>query len=95
MKLLHKVSGITLLLLLAGCSTATQPTASSVECTEPRLQMCAEIYQPVCAKRDTGVRCVTTPCASTEWVTKSNACSACADKKVYGFVNNGCPVNDK
>ncbi len=95
MQLVYKLSGIILLLLLNACSTATQAPVSMVECTEPRPQMCAEIYQPVCAKRDTGVRCVTTPCASTEWVTKGNACSACSDKKVFGFVNNACPKNDK
>ena len=27
---------------------------------------------------DTGIRCITTPCPSTEQVTKSSSCSACA-----------------
>ncbi len=59
-------------------------------CKDPRPQMCTKEYRPVCAKRDTGVRCVTTPCPSEEWVTKGNACTACADEKVFGFKLGAC-----
>lgn len=63
---------------------------AATQCKSPRRQMCTKEYRPVCATRDTGVRCVTTPCPSTEQVTKSNACSACADEKVFSYVEGKC-----
>ena len=94
-----------LLLLLAACSQA--PVASEppppadppkeekkapVMCTDPRPQVCTAIYAPVCATRDTGVRCVTTPCPSSEQVTKASSCSACSDPKVISYVDGECPA---
>ena len=69
----------------------TKPVIVYSECKEPRSVMCTREYRPVCAKRDTGIRCVTTPCPSTDTVTKSNACTACADPKVYGYTMGACP----
>ena len=60
-----------------------------VQCTTPRPEICYELYQPVCATRDNGVRCLTTPCPSTEIATYSNDCKACADPAVQGFVSGG------
>ena len=60
-----------------------------VQCSTPRPEICYELYQPVCATRDNGVRCVTTPCPSTEVATYSNDCKACADPAVQGFVSGG------
>lgn len=60
------------------------------ECTEPRPEICTTEYFPVCASRDTGVRCVTTPCPSTENKTYSTACTACVDPKVHGYVMGAC-----
>jgi len=60
------------------------------QCKDPRPQMCTKEYRPVCATRDTGVRCVTTPCPSTELVTKGNACTACADEKVFSYIEGAC-----
>jgi len=68
----------------------TPEISSSVECKSPRNKMCTREYRPVCATRDTGIRCVTTPCPSTEQVTKSNACSACADEKVFSYIEGAC-----
>ena len=66
-------------------------TSSSYKaCKSPRPEMCTHQFQPVCAKRDTGVRCFTTPCPSTEKATYGNACSACADKKVIGYIEGVC-----
>ncbi len=78
-----------------GISTAepvvTVPESSvQTDCKSPRRQMCTREYRPVCAIRDTGVRCVTTPCPSTEKVTKSNACTACADEKVFSYTPGSC-----
>jgi len=57
---------------------------------EDRPQMCTREYRPVCALVDTGTRCITTPCPSTEWKTHSNACEACANKPVIGFIPEAC-----
>lgn len=63
-----------------------------IACTEPRPQACTMDYRPVCATRDTGIRCVTTPCPSSEQKTFGNACSACSDPKVSQYVNGECPA---
>ena len=92
--------------LLLSCQSHKQPGTDSVpvsppvvtvpvsstqtQCKNPRSQMCTREYRPVCATRDTGVRCVTTPCPSAEQVTKSNACTACADEKVFSYVEGAC-----
>jgi hypothetical protein len=59
-------------------------------CHEPRPEMCAQMYDPVCAQRDTGIRCVTTPCDSSEAREYSNACEACRDPKVVSYVPGPC-----
>ncbi len=64
--------------------------ASLVQCNTPRPEICYEVYQPVCAVRDTGVRCITTPCPSTEKMTYPNDCKACSDPTVHGFQRGDC-----
>jgi hypothetical protein len=96
-----------LILLLAACSqapvasepvppppadTASQAKNEPVMCAEPRTKMCTTIYQPVCATRDTGVRCIKAPCPSEEKVTRSSACNACSDPKVISYVPGECPA---
>ena len=61
-----------------------------VECVPPRPEMCTRDWRPVCGRRDTGVRCVTTPCPSWETKTYGNACSACADPGVHGWRPGEC-----
>ena len=67
------------------------PISVYTKCKDPRSEVCTREFRPVCGKVDTGIRCVTTPCPSTENKTYSNACTACADPKVYGFWKNACP----
>ena len=67
-------------------SEAAKPTA----CTNPRPQACTTDYRPVCATRDTGIRCVSAPCPSSEKRTYSNGCGACSDPKVSGYVPEAC-----
>jgi len=69
-----------------------QEPGAPAMCTDPRPEVCTMIYDPVCATRDTGVRCITTPCPSTEQVTKSSACNACSDPKVISWVKGECPA---
>ena len=94
-KLLRIVVGIIFIILgIAGCETATVDTSADItidtECQDPRPDMCTEEYRPVCALRDTGVRCVTTPCPSAEWKTYGNACAACSDTDVMGYRLEEC-----
>lgn len=69
----------------------TKPTGIYTECKDPRTKACTREFRPVCGRVDTGVRCVTTPCPSTENKTYSNFCTACADADVYGYWKNACP----
>ncbi len=72
-----------------------QSTEEPTTCTDPRREMCTREYRPVCADVDTGIRCIKAPCPSTEKKTYSNACTACADKKVMGHRPGACKVDAK
>lgn len=93
---LHFKSPIILLAILgmtaceAGINDEPAQPLAYAECEEPRPQFCTQEYVPVCGTRDTGVRCVTTPCPSTEQRTYGNACSACAEPDVLGFERGEC-----
>lgn len=79
-----------------GCTAAEREDAATsadggyVECVVPRPKTCTRDHLPVCGLRDTGVRCVTTPCPSWETKTYGNACDACADTAVYGWRPDAC-----
>lgn len=79
-------------LLLGACAASDGGgmPANAVECSEPRPQVCTMDYTPVCATRDNGTRCVTSPCASSETATYANACGACSDARVYYHVPGAC-----
>lgn len=88
-----------LLFVALGACAGTPPPATPDSalpadwraCTEPRPQVCTREYRPVCASRDTGKRCVTTPCdGTTEWITRPNACDACTDPAVTGLRPGAC-----
>ena len=86
--------------LCLGCGSGSDPAPASasgaaggyVECVVPRPEMCARDWRPVCGLRDTGMRCVTTPCPSWETKTYGNACAACADPAVYGWRPDECEL---
>lgn len=96
-------------ILIGGCQDKDLPTqkeeeqllnqdgyaADFVHCPENRPDVCTQIYQPVCGLVDTGIRCITTPCPSVEKKTFGNACTACSDKKVSGYVEGECEKDDK
>ena len=63
---------------------------TTVECKDPRPQICTREYMPVCATKYTGVNCVTTPCPSTEELTYATGCTACADTKVIHYRSGEC-----
>ena len=68
----------------------TVETAEPIK--DPRPEACTAQYDPVCATRDTGIRCITAPCPSSEQKTMGNACTACSDPKVSGWVKGECPA---
>jgi len=77
--------------VVVGCVNAqTKNDNLLIKCTEPRPEICTNEYKPVCATRDTGVRCVTTPCQTMEKKTYGNACAACRDQKVLGYQLGAC-----
>lgn len=55
-----------------------------------RPAMCTKEYRPVCAEVDNGVRCVTTPCDSTDQKEYATGCVACSDAKVQGYWPVAC-----
>lgn len=89
----------TLLIGISSCASSKKPetptTSEYKKCPDERAQICTREYLPVCATRDTGVRCVTTPCPSSELKTYSNGCTACADEKVLGYTANACTEEPK
>lgn len=72
-------------------SAPAQVPVTDTACTGPRTKMCSTISAPVCATRDTGIRCITTPCPSSERKTFSSACAACRDPQVSGWTEGACP----
>lgn len=83
-----------MLIAMTGCngSAVEKPPDPTIDakCQDPRPELCTQEYDPVCALRDTGVRCVTTPCPSAEWKTYGNACMACNDTDVMGYRPGEC-----
>jgi hypothetical protein len=88
-----------LIALLGGCVQAqpsvTETFENSTACKDPRPQMCTREYQPVCAKKDTGIRCIKAPCPSIQRVTYANDCTACSDLNIASFKAGACakPLN--
>lgn len=66
------------------------PNEALTECRDPRPEVCTMDYRPVCARRDSGVRCVTAPCPSKDWKTYSNGCTACSDPEVSAYARGAC-----
>lgn len=56
---------------------------SEVDAAAKKPTICTMEYAPVCGRKDTGIRCVTTPCPSTEDKTYGNLCSLRADDAQY------------
>jgi hypothetical protein len=72
------------------CYEETSATRSRTACTDPRPEACTAEINQVCAERDNGIRCVTTPCPSIEWETYNNGCNACSDPLVYSYYPGSC-----
>lgn len=59
------------------------------------VDACIEIINEVCARVDTGVRCVTTPCPQAKQVTFANSCFACMNESVIGYEPGPCESPDE
>jgi hypothetical protein len=92
MKNLNLTGLVPVIFLLMSCATQNpvQVPANAVQCTDPRPQICTMDYTPVCATRDNGTRCATTPCDNTEMATYANACGACSDPAVIYHQPGAC-----
>ena len=84
-----KLAGAMVLVVVAlsGCAS---PEPVYTRCSNPRPEICTREFRPVCAARDKGIRCVTTPCDTWQYKTYGNACTACADNTVSHFRVGAC-----
>ena len=95
------ISLLSLSLAVAANTTAASQTIELENglytyCSKSRSEVCAQNYDPVCATRDTGIRCFKAPCPSAEEVTYANACMACSDPDVGGYLHEGtCETHHK
>lgn len=77
---MRTTSALVLAFLLSACSSQKPvETVSTVQCTEPRPQVCTMEYAPVCA---TGVDGTSKHYAS--------GCNACADDTVIEYLPGSC-----
>ena len=74
-----------LLATASGCTSADTKAELSI-CTDPRPEICTMDYTPVC-----GLQTVS---GTEQWKTYSNACSACSDPSVSGYIENACTAED-
>ena len=69
---------------LAACAVSPRQQPIGAElvqtCAEPRAEMCAAIYAPVCAITE-----------ADERVEYSNACVACSKPQTTGYISGPCP----
>jgi hypothetical protein len=83
------------LLLTATCLAACAPQATPglFECGAfDEQHSCASVDGPVCARVDTGVRCITTPCPSSVLKPYPDACTACGNSKVDVVFTGSCEL---
>lgn len=74
------------LIAVSGCTQA-ETKSDTVQCTEPRPEVCTMDYTPVCALR--------TGSGTEQWKTYANACTACSDAAVTGYRANACPEDEQ
>ena len=76
-------------LLLHSCSSSREHAV--YQCKDLREQQsCEALSGQVCARIDTGVRCITTPCPSFEFRSYEDTCSACSDHKLTEVFTGSC-----
>jgi len=84
---------ILLLCTIALAACKPNPTPQLYECSALNQEIsCKELTGEVCARVDTGVRCIVPPCPSSELKIYADACSACNDKKVDLVFTGPCDL---
>jgi len=68
-----------------------EPRANWSSCPEQRPEMCPQHYNPVCGYEVEPLNSNPDPEGPSK--TYSNACSACANTKVVGYLPGACPEN--
>ena len=70
----------------------TTTTSKEIKCqpSQRDAEVCAEIYQPVCAK--VNIQCVKAPCPPIN-ETFSSACHACRNSLVESYIEGECQTN--
>ena len=65
-----------------------------IQC-EPSAEtaVCTMQYDPVCALKDNGIRCVTAPCPSFDAVTEGNSCTPFRMNQSLGYYPGACEDN--
>jgi len=79
---------ISLNLALPGC--AAEQAAIPVACADLDPTRCEALGTTICARRDTGRRCIRAPCDSVEYVSATTACGICDDEKVDMVFPGSC-----
>jgi hypothetical protein len=74
---------------LTACSVSHDQVSHQCSAFEGQLG-CDTVPGSVCARVDTGVRCITTPCPSYKFQPYDNACAACANDKVQEIFSGSC-----
>lgn len=69
------------------CTGLKEPQVIACESKQRNVDICAEIYQPVCAK--VNVQCIKAPCEPV-YETFSNACEACKNSLVESYIAGEC-----
>ena len=87
------VAIITLGVVISSC--ASEELVAPVNCSDLTMGRCESIAAPLCARRDTGRRCIRAPCDSVEYVPASNACTICDNKKVDKVFAGTCEAYRK
>lgn len=73
----NSVAAILLAALLIACDGESDEDTSQIACIE--------IYEPVCAKAEATINCVTEPCPTHVYATYGNSCYALHDEALVAF----------
>ena len=76
---------------LAACTSEATPKLYQCSAFNEQLS-CAELSGEVCARVDTGVRCIQPPCPSSSLRPYADACSACDNNKVDVVYTGSCEL---
>ncbi len=78
-------------LSLAGCVTVERPIGAELKqsCEDPRPEACTMQYAPVCAFVEGPLK------GNPSRKQYSNACVACADSSVVGYISGPCPGSER